>query len=145
MTGAKAEVAIQNLERSERDRGRDAFEYVASPETKEKLEVGDDQAFGRAFSLKSHHNEMVRDRIGFGSAVAGMLPFITGLGMANLGMSAAGAVMLGMLPVAAIGFGGLGVKYLYDKYKERKAVKDYTIASVAKGARSKLSGFLGRK
>ena len=145
LSGAKAEAVIRNLERSENERGRDAFDYVASPETKGKLEVGDDQAFAKAIGLKSYHNKRVRDNIAFGAAVTSLLPFLTGMGMAISGSAAAGAVMLGMLPVAAIGFGGLGVKYLYDKYKERKAVKDYTTASVAKGARSKLSGFLGRK
>ncbi|HUY05618.1 MAG TPA: hypothetical protein VMV62_02815, partial [Candidatus Paceibacterota bacterium] len=141
----KAEVAIQNLERSERERGHDAFEYVASPDIKEKLEVGNGQAFMSAFSLKQHHNENVRDNIALGASAAGLGTAVAGMGLAAFGSSLAGLVLMGVIPVAAVGFGGLGVKYLYDKYKERKAVKDYSTASIAKGARSKLSGFLGRK
>jgi hypothetical protein len=151
----QAEEIIGNLERSERTYGREAIDYVTAPKRKNgrpeigndrgEIEVGKDETFAYALKHKIYRNNDTRGKLALGAAFTSLAPFVAGLGMAIAGTPAAGAVMLGMIPVAAISFGGLGVKYLYDKYKERKAAKDYSTASVAKGARSKLSEFLGRK
>ncbi len=142
---SQAEAAIENLARSEGDYGRKAFDYVASPETRGKLEVGDNHAFINAFNLKQNQNEEVRDKTAFGAAAATLSTAVAGMGLAATGSSLAGLVLMGALPVAAIGFGGWGAKYLYDKYRERKAVKDYSTATVTKNARSILGRLLGKR
>lgn len=141
LTPEQAEQAERAMEASEHKFGGAALNYVATPDlTRDRLQVGNDELFNRALSLKQSENERVRGNIRFGAAFASVMSLAGGAGAAAAGAAAfSGPLLLAMPVILTGGLAFAAGKRFLDKRREKKAVKDYAKASIAKKGRAVVS------
>lgn len=146
----KLEKLEANLEATENEKSKEAFDYVKLPDKvrgsslTKNLKLNDGKGFGSALDSRKMHNEGVRDKIKFGALGTSVLGTISGVAIAGAGSGAAGMALIGLMGGAPLVIGGLGWlgKKIYDSYKEKKAVKNFQTASVAQNMRQSLKSTL---
>ena len=148
----QARAMMEKLREAESNRGNEAFEYVKNTtsnkgENEEEFSLDDSFAFGNALCDKRSANEKSRAKIYKTTLGATTASGVGGIAGAYLTGSVAGGTALIASPFiaaaapwligasAVIAGGGLIAQFgkkLYDGYKERKAEKDFMVASVAR-------------
>lgn len=147
----KLENLKANLEVAEREKYQEMFSYLKVPEKsfgaewRNDLKLNDAHTFEGALDAKVMHNSDVRKKIFFtGVGCAGVTALGSVGAMIAAGPGTAGAIAAltvgGIAAPAILGIGALGWigKKIYDSYKEKKAVKNFMIASVAQNVRHSL-------
>ncbi len=104
---------------------------IPAYETYQNLSISDPKGFAAALDNRKRHNESVRKKIGVAALTGAGLSFPAGLGAIMAGGGSA-VLVGGGVGFAALGALGYGGKWLYDKYKERKAKKNFEKASGSK-------------
>lgn len=141
-----------NLEITEKDKSKAAFDYLKIPEKaygsewSKDLKLNDDRGFSTALTARSMHNEDVRKKIVYGTVGTTAVVTAGGIAAAVIGGAGSTAALLGVTAIAAGGsgilvLGGIGWlgKKIYDSYKEKKAAKNFITASVAQNVRNSLN------